>query len=79
MLLLLRGNWHMFMANLCLCVQERKVKKLDMILTKADTLEGLTPLSQIQYACHSAIFEFANKQGTKHLDRAKNLLEKLES
>lgn len=79
MLLLLRGNWHMLIANLYLRVQERKVEKLDMILTKADTLEGLTPLSQIQYACHSAIFEFANKRGTKHLDKAKNLLERLES
>lgn len=79
MLILLRGNWHMLMANLCLHVQERKVKKLDTILTKADTLEGLTPLSQIQYACHSAIFEFANKRGTKHLDKAGKLLKKLES
>lgn len=79
MLILLKGNLHVLIAGLCLCVQEQKVKKLDMILTKADTLEGLTPLSQIQYAYHSAIFEFANKRGTKHLDKAKNLLERLES
>lgn len=79
MLLLLRENWHVFVVNLWLRVQKRKVKKLDAILIKADVLEGLTPLSRIQYAWHSAIFEFADKRIKKHLDKAKTLLEKLES
>lgn len=79
MLTLFRGNWNMFIANLYIRIQELEFKKLDMILSKADTLEGLTPLSQIQYAYHSAIFEFANKRGRKHLDKTKKLWEKLEA
>lgn len=79
MLILLRENWHMSLANLYLHVQEQKIGKMDMILTKAETLDGLTLFSDIQYVIHSAIFKFAYTRGRKHLDKAKDLLEKLKN
>lgn len=75
MLKLFIGNWHITMANLYLRVQEKQFKKLDAIVSKIKISENTAPILDIQYSCHSMIFEFANTRGTKHINKARKLLE----